>query len=83
MIRKMPGVSLRSGRARTRSLACRWARPGPIGTKRFLAGTFWEAMLPCVVAALSVCSPYRYLGERGFALLSSGAFRSGGPNFVA
>ncbi len=27
-------------------------------------------MLSCVVAALSVCSPYRCLGERGFALLT-------------
>jgi hypothetical protein len=43
---------------------------GPIGTKPFLASTFWEAMLSCVVAALSVCSPYRCLGERGFALLT-------------
>ena len=43
---------------------------GPIGTKRLLASTFWEAMLSCVVAALSVCSPYRYLGERGFALFT-------------
>jgi hypothetical protein len=44
---------------------------GPIATKRFLAAsTFWEAMLSCVVAALSACSRYRRLGERGFALLT-------------
>jgi len=48
---------------------------GPIGTKPLLASTFWEAMLSCAVAALSVCSPYRCLGERRFAMLT-GRWRS-------
>ena len=70
MIRKMPGVSLRSGRARTGAwLAAELGRADR--TKGFLAAsTFWEAMVSCVVAALSACSPYRCLGERGFALLT-------------
>ena len=42
---------------------------GPIGTKPFLASIFWEAILSWVVA-VSVCSPHRCLGERGFALLT-------------